>query len=197
MATVLAEGILRFCQEIEGDDEKGASTYLNLGAIGKLDELTTQKIVEKILKHYSYIYNYFYKKIKNEKNPKYYSVKFQGTLAEIAAIESDAQRTANNQDVIQIANKTKKTGESFRDVTKEYKVESGENIKYGYNIKHYIRNTSASSSISLYKKEESVNIFSNAAYRYFDAGTLIALRYISANYNFFKDMSLNISMHNE
>lgn len=59
---------------------------------------------------------------------------------------------------------------------------------YGDNIKHYVQNEKTRDNIPLYKDEDSVNIFSDAAYRYYDKETLIALRYISANRNFFKEI---------
>lgn len=117
-----------------------------------------------------------------------YGNKLQGYLAELVnALKMNTEMTGKIKDKIKLNNgKELSLGQSFRD-TKQIT----EGITYGYNIKHYIK--TGGQTFSLYKdiNDESIGLFSSYLYRYFDKKTVLILRYIEANYNFFNQMNLD------
>lgn len=124
-----------------------------------------------------------------------YGNELQGYLAELVnSLKKDTIITGKIKDKIKLSNgKDLSLGQSFRDTKQTTK----EGITYGYNIKHYIKTGEETFSLYKNKKDESIGLFSSYLYRYFDKRTVLILRYIEANYNFFQQMELNTYNLNE
>lgn len=124
-----------------------------------------------------------------------YGNELQGYLAELVnTLKMNTEMTGKIQDKIKLNNgKELSLGQSFRDT----KQTTEEGITYGYNIKHYIKTGEQTFSLYKDKKDESIGLFSPYLYRYFDKKTVLILRYIEANYNFFQQMGLNTYNLNE
>ena len=124
-----------------------------------------------------------------------YGNELQGYLAELVnALKKDTIITGKIKDKIELSNGKKLSlGQSFRDTKRT----TEEGITYGYNIKHYIKTGEQIFSLYKDKKDESIGLFSSYLYRYFDKKTVLILRYIEANYNFFQQMGLNTYNLNE
>lgn len=124
-----------------------------------------------------------------------YGNELQGYLAELVnALKMNTEMTGKIKDKIKLNNgKELSLGQSFRDT----KQTTEEGITYGYNIKHYIKTGEQTFSLYKDKKDESIGLFSPYLYRYFDKKTVLILRYIEANYNFFQQMGLNTYNLNE
>lgn len=124
-----------------------------------------------------------------------YGNELQGYLAELVnTLKMNTEMTGKIKDKIKLNNgKELSLGQSFRDT----KQTTEEGITYGYNIKHYIKTGEQTFSLYKDKKDESIGLFSNYLYRYFDKKTVLILRYIEANYNFFQQMGLNTYNLNE
>lgn len=124
-----------------------------------------------------------------------YGNELQGYLAELVnTLKMNTEMTGKIKDKIKLNNgKELSLGQSFRDT----KQTTEEGITYGYNIKHYIKTGGQTFSLYKDKKDESIGLFSPYLYRYFDKKTVLILRYIEANYNFFQQMGLNTYNLNE
>lgn len=124
-----------------------------------------------------------------------YGNELQGYLAELVnTLKMNTEMTGKIKDKIKLNNgKELSLGQSFRDT----KQTTEEGITYGYNIKHYIKTGEQTFSLYKDKKDESIGLFSPYLYRYFDKKTVLILRYIEANYNFFQQMGLNTYNLNE
>lgn len=124
-----------------------------------------------------------------------YGNELQGYLAELVnTLKMNTEMTGKIKDKIKLNNgKELSLGQSFRDT----KQTTEEGITYGYNIKHYIKTGEQTFSLYKDKKDESIGLFSPYLYRYFDKKTVLILRYIEANYNFFQQMGLNTYDLNE
>lgn len=124
-----------------------------------------------------------------------YGNELQGYLAELVnTLKMNTEMTGKIKDKIKLNNgKELSLGQSFRD----NKQTTEEGITYGYNIKHYIKTGEQTFSLYKDKKDESIGLFSPYLYRYFDKKTVLILRYIEANYNFFQQMGLNTYNLNE
>lgn len=124
-----------------------------------------------------------------------YGNELQGYLAELVnTLKMNTEMTGKIKDKIKLNNgKELPLGQSFRDT----KQTTEEGITYGYNIKHYIKTGEQTFSLYKDKKDESIGLFSPYLYRYFDKKTVLILRYIEANYNFFQQMGLNTYNLNE
>lgn len=118
-----------------------------------------------------------------------YGNELQGYLAELVnSLKKDTVITGKIKDKIKLNNgKELLLGQSFRDTKQTTK----EGVTYGYNIKHYIKTGEQTFSLYKDKKDESIGLFSSYLYRYFDKKTVLILRYIEANYNFFQQVGLN------
>ena len=124
-----------------------------------------------------------------------YGNELQGYLAELVnTLKMNTEMTGKIKDKIKLNNgKELSLGQSFRDT----KQTTEEGITYRYNIKHYIKTGEQTFSLYKDKKDESIGLFSPYLYRYFDKKTVLILRYIEANYNFFQQMGLNTYNLNE